>query len=153
MGSHHEQNIPRVALLGAGALLVATLGLAAWSRPSSAEANAKTNPPADTIASSVDLRFEDRPDGSVAVLAAADSRQVGLVPPAEGGFVRGVMRGLFRTRKLESIPPDAHFRLVRLADGALLIIDPRSGVSVDLRSFGATNYGAFARLLVTEVAG
>lgn len=150
MGSHHDQNVPRGALLGAGALLIATLGLAAWSRPSSAEAHAQLNPPADRIASSVDLRFEDRPDGSVAVLAAADSRQVGVVPPAEGGFVRGVMRGLFRTRKLESIAPDAHFRLIRMDDGALVIADPKSGVSVDLRSFGATNYGAFARLLATE---
>lgn len=141
MGKHHEQTVPRGALIGAAVLILATLGLAAEARHSRAD---------DThavVVASRDLRFEDRPDGAVAVLDADTGREVGRVNPAEGGFVRGVMRGLFRTRKLESIDPDARFRLIRHHDGGLVIEDPQSGHTVDLRSFGDTNYASFARLL------
>lgn len=142
MGMHHEQRVPRGALIGAAALILATLGLAAEARLSPA-----AQAPAAAIATSMELRFEDRTDGSVAVLDAVTGREVGIVNPAEGGFVRGVMRGLFRTRKLESIDPAARFRLIQRSDGGLVIEDPESGHTVDLRSFGGTNYTAFARLL------
>lgn len=143
MGTHHEQTVPRGALIGAAILLVATLALAARARST----HEPTGVAAAQVASVRELRFEDRPDGAVAVLDAETGSEVGLVNPAEGGFVRGVMRGLFRTRKLESIAPDARFRLIRQRDGGLVIEDPESGHSVDLRSFGDTNYASFARLL------
>lgn len=148
MGMHHEQTVPRGALIGAAALILATLGLAAEARHSRATDDAQ----AVAVVSSRDLRFEDRPDGAVAVLDADSGREVGRVNPAEGGFVRGVMRGLFRTRKLESIDPDARFRLIRHGDGGLVIEDPQSGHTVDLRSFGDTNYASFARLLESGTA-
>lgn len=143
MGTHHEQTVPRGALIGAAVLLVATLGLAARAR----SAHEPTDVAAAGVTSVRELRFEDRPDGAVAVLDAETGKEVGLVNPAEGGFVRGVMRGLFRTRKLESIPPDARFRLIRQRDGGLVIEDPESGHTVNLRSFGDTNHASFARLL------
>lgn len=143
---HHEQRVPKAALLGAAGLILATLALSAEARMEQlSEARVATAP---AVQASVDLRFEDRPDGSVAVLDAATGREVEVVPPAQGGFVRGVMRGMFRTRMLESIPQDSAFRLMRLVDGSLVLEDPRSGRRVDLRSFGATNHEAFARLLV-----
>lgn len=131
-------------LLGAGALLLATLALSAEARSGRSSAAAAVAAPA---VQQVELRFEDRPDGSVGVLDASTSHEVDVVPPAEGGFVRGVMRGMFRTRKLESIPPHHGFRLMRLADGNLVLEDPQSGRRVDLRAFGSTNHEAFARML------
>lgn len=142
---HHDQKVPRGILLGAALLLGTSLALAAEARIArTSDPALRAERPAEV---SVDLRFEDRSDGSVAVLDAETSREIAIVPPAEGGFVRGVMRGMFRVRKLESIPSHDHFRLVRYADGALVLEDPKSDRRVDLRSFGATNYQAFARLL------
>lgn len=143
MGIHHAQTVPRGALVGAAALLLATLGLAAEARYS----RASSESPTVAVAASRDLRFEDRPSGAVAILDAHTGREVGRVNPEEGGFVRGVMRGLFRTRRLESIDPQACFRLIRRSDGGLFIEDPQSGHIVDLRSFGDTNQASFARLL------
>jgi putative photosynthetic complex assembly protein len=143
---HHEQRVPKAALLGAAGLIIATLALSAEARIERRSDAATTTAPA--VQDSVDLRFEDRPDGGVAVLDAATGREVEVVPPAQGGFVRGVMRGMFRTRMLESIPQGDCFRLMALVDGSLVLEDPQSGRRVDLRSFGATNYEAFARLLV-----
>lgn len=142
---HHEQRVPRAALLGAAALLLTTLALSAEARNARRSDAAQHEAPA--VHESIELRFEDRPDGSVVVLDASTSREVDVVPPAEGGFVRGVMRGMFRTRKLESIPAHGHFRLMRLVDGSLVLEDPQTDRRVDLRSFGPTNHAAFARLL------
>ena len=143
---HHEQRVPKAALLGAAGLIIATLALSAEARIERlSDAGAAAAP---AVQDAVDLRFEDRPDGGVAVLDATTGREVEVVPPAQGGFVRGVMRGMFRTRMLESIPNDGYFRLMALVDGSLVLEDPHSGRRVDLRAFGATNYEAFARLLV-----
>lgn len=148
MAAHiHEQRVPKGALLGAGALLLVTFALAAHARVTNASDAARAHAEAPAVVQQVELRFEDRSDGSVAVLEASTSREVHVVPPAEGGFVRGVMRGMFRTRKLESIPAQGHFRLTLYADEALVLEDPHSGRRVDLRSFGPTNEAAFSRML------
>jgi putative photosynthetic complex assembly protein len=73
---------------------------------------------------------------------------VATIAPETNGFVRGVLRGMFRTRKLESLGHDARFRLAREADGRLTLQDPQTGRQVELDSFGPTNSAAFADLLV-----
>lgn len=143
MADHHAPRVPRGVLVGAAALLIASLALAAKAR-SVDEAVGRSDA---AVVDGMRLRFEDRRDGSVAAIDATTGREVAVVGPEQGGFVRGVMRGMFRTRKLESIPRETEFRLLRLADGALVIEDPASGRRVDLRSFGDTNYHAFAALL------
>jgi len=128
---HHAQAIPRAVLLGAGALMLLSLGLAAGARSArSAEPEGAQAPALQTL----DVRFEDRADGSIAVLDGASGREVSVVPPRSNGFVRGVLRGLFRNRKQEAL-------------GRLSIEDPQTGRRVDLDAFGATNSAAFAELL------
>lgn len=141
MGHHHEQRVPRGAILGAAALMVSTIAIAALARSS--------DPPATETPNlrTVDMRFEDRPDGSVAILDANTAEEIALLAPESNGFIRGVLRGMFRTRKLESIPRDDPFRLAEKTDGQLVLYDPSSGHEVELRSFGHTNYEAFASLL------
>jgi putative photosynthetic complex assembly protein len=138
----HEQVVPRGALIGAAALIVATIALAAGARharPATAAA-----PP---LAEFADVRFEDRPGGALAVLDAATGREVGALAPGTNGFVRGVLRGMFRGRKLESLGRDGRFRLARDEGGRLTLEDPATGRVVDLRSFGPTNAAAFDGLL------
>jgi len=132
----------RLPLSAAAVLvLVALIGAAAvrWSGISIRE------PDAAALASR-ELRFEDRPDGSIAVFDARDHVLIETVR-GEAGFVRGALRGLARERRREGIGAQPPFTLVARADGRLTLIDPSTGRRVDLESFGPTNAAEFARLL------
>lgn len=145
MSEHiHTQTIPKPALWGAAFLIAFSLCLAAGSRSVRLGQAAEVAPPARE---SVQVRFEDRPDGSLAVLEAESRRELSSVAPGTNGFIRGVLRGMFRNRKLESMSRDATFRLAREANGRLSLEDPESGRRVDLDSFGPTNSAAFGSIL------
>jgi putative photosynthetic complex assembly protein len=145
MSEHdHTQTVPRGVLIGAGVLVLVTLGLAAGAR---SLRMADGEQPLPAPLESLDVRFEDRPDGSIAVLEAASGREVRVVPPRSNGFIRGVLRGMFRERKQESVGREGLFRLARQADGRLSIEDPQTGRKLDLDAFGPTNSAAFAELL------
>lgn len=145
MSDHdHSQTVPRGVLLGAAGLMVLTLALAANARMSHAR-NPPAPPPPPVAA--LDVRFEDRPDGSIAMYDAATGREITEVPPRSNGFIRGVLRGMFRGRKLESLGKDGVFRLAHEADGSLTLEDKQTGRRVDLGAFGPTNSAAFVQLL------
>jgi putative photosynthetic complex assembly protein len=145
MGEHHsDQPFPRGALLGAGALVgfallsvvaarVSGVGTTGFAEVSRVETRA--------------LTFEDRADGAVLVHAAGDGRLVRVLSPGTHGFVRGVLRGFARDRKLRHLNHEPPFELIRWADGRLSLEDPSTGRGVDFGPFGATNVEAFARLL------
>lgn len=144
MSSHvHHETVPRGALLGAGALVVGTVVLAALARLTGV--GTVHVPPSAPVAS-LDLRFTDEADGSVGVWNAAGGR-AGSFAPGTNGFARGVLRGLARERHRESIGTAPPFRLTRWADGRLTLDDPATRRHVDLDVFGPTNVAAFARLI------
>lgn len=92
------------------------------------------------------LRFEDRPDGHIAVIDARLGREVHAIV-GEAGFVRGTLRGLARERKRMGGGPEQPFELVSHADGRLTLHDAVTGRIIDLDAFGPTNASGFARLL------
>ncbi len=147
MDPAHAPRLPRAALLGAAVLVGATLLLAGAARLTGAGA---TPAPVSTPLERRDLRFEDRADGGVAVVAAPGDRVVQVLPPGEGGFVRGVLRGLARERRSRGVGPEAAFSLTRWADGRLSLADPETGRTIELSAFGPTNARAFAQLLETH---
>ena len=148
MAHIHTQKVPRAALAGAALLIVGTIALAAGAH------HAHLSEPVApvVVVASFDVRFEDRPGGALAVLDASTGREVSTVAPGTNGFVRGVLRGMFRGRKLESIGREGHFTLAREQGGRLTLTDPQSGRRVDLDSFGPTNSAAFATILDSGVA-
>lgn len=95
------------------------------------------------------LRFEDTPDGGVAVLDGRSGESI-TVLHGEQGFVRGALRALTRERYARQIGSKQPFLLTARTDGRLTLTDPATGQRVDLESFGPTNAGAFARFLVPE---
>jgi len=139
-----SERVPLPLLLAAAGLIVATLILVMVSRsagiiesgPSSKEA----------VAEQV-LRFEDRPNGSIAVFAGRDGPLIDVMGPGTNGFLRGTLRALVRERRLKGVTDRAPFRLVQGADGSLILHDPSTDRRLDLRAFGPTNARAFAGLL------
>jgi putative photosynthetic complex assembly protein len=139
----HEQSVPRWVLFAAGALIAFSIAVAAVSAPHTRSVAAEGGAP---VVSAIEVRFEDRKDGAVAVLDAASGREVSVVPPNSNGFIRGVLRGMVRGRKLESMGRGGAFRLARHRDGSLTIEDPQTHRLVDLGAFGPTNLAAFEAL-------
>ena len=97
------------------------------------------------------LRFEDRSDGSIAVVSATDGRIVKVIE-GEAGFVRGILRAMARERRIKEVNQTIPFELIARADGRLTLLDPATGNRIDLESFGKDNVIEFAVLLKPQGA-
>lgn len=135
---------PRGPLLGAGALVLTTFALVIASRLAG---TLSSEPVLGAPISARDLRFEDRTDGTVAVIDARTDASVAVLAVGTNGFVRATMRGLARDRRSRGIGPEVPFHLTSRANGALTLDDPATGRHISLEAFGHTNAEAFARFL------
>lgn len=124
------------------AFLLLAFGLVAQVRLSGADIR-EPDAPAQLVR---ELRFEDRPDGSVAVIDAHSKKEIASIT-GESGFARGTLRGFARDRKARGLGSEQPFQLIGRADGRLTMLDPATGRIVDLESFGPTNAAVFAALL------
>ena len=154
-GHSHANTIPRPALALAGALVALSLTLTGLVRVGvldreavPAVERARTGVTAGEVRR---LTFSDRADGAVVVTDVDTGRTLGVLIGENdgGGFVRGVMRGMARERKMHGIGAAAPFELTRWSNGSLTLRDPATGRAIELGSFGATNSAAFARFLAT----
>lgn len=139
-----EPPFPKYGLYFAGFLIVFSIALAVTGRTTG---YGTTSVPKSTPVVERELRFIDKSDGSILVLAAPQNTDVATLPPGTSGFVRVVMRGLARHRKLRGVGDAVPFRLTQWRDGRLSIFDPVTGKIVYLGAFGKPNRQAFARLL------
>ena len=135
---------PKGALYGAAGLIAFALVAAFAGRATGIGA---VHAERGTAVETRDLRFEDRADGAVLVREAASGRVVDVLAPNTNFFVRGTLRGLVRTRKLEHIGAEPPFRLTRLADGRVSIEDPATQRRIDLGAFGRSNAAAFSAIM------
>lgn len=143
-----RDSMPRGPLLAIGAVLLVVLIGVAGVRLSGTSIRA---PDANAVAQR-SLRFEDRCDGSVAVLDARSGQQIEAIQ-GEAGFLRGALRAMARERRKQGLGSEPAFELIARADGRLTLSDPATGERVDLESFGPTNAGVFRRLLSAQAAG
>ncbi len=137
-------HVPRGLVIGGAALMVASLLLAALGRESLAHTQ-QAEAAAPALVTRM-LSFADADNGDV-VATDADGLVVARFNAAEHGFARGVLRGLFRARKLDRLPREAPFELSISAKERLTLKDPLTGRSIDLQAFGDDNAATFAPLL------
>ncbi len=139
---HDEQALPRGPLMAMIALVLVALAAVSLVRLSGIDIHT----PDAAAAVTRELRFEDRPDGSIAVIDASTGHQIDAIT-GQSGFVRGTLRGLARARKLDGIGQTQPFQLIGRVDGRLTLRDPATNRQVDLESFGPTNAAEFSRLM------
>lgn len=146
---------PKLPLIGAGVIVAMTIALAAGTRlgvlpPMPTAATERAAHHVATVETR-DLRFTDRRDGALVIDDTGRGTVAAVLPHGvNNGFIRGVLRGMARDRKLRDIGPEAPFRLTLFADDALTLFDPSTGRNIELGSFGPTNKQSFADLLLTH---
>jgi putative photosynthetic complex assembly protein len=149
MSAAFDEPIPPGILRAAGALVAVTLvAVASWRLMAPAASDVA---PVKT-ATLRTLFFEDRPDGSVAVLDARTGQLAATLAPGGDGFVRATLRTLTRERQRRGIGPETPFEIAVLEDRRIVLVDPAVGRTVDLEAFGATNFAAFARLIAADAS-
>lgn len=142
MSERNPASIPRGVLVGAGTLLTFTVITAGAARLT----GISQDPPVSKPIMTRDLRFEDRPNGGIAVYDAKDAKPIDVIAPESNGFIRGTLRAMVRKRRLAGVD-NVDFRLTAWADGRLTLDEPAGGGLIELAAFGHTNEAAFARLL------
>jgi putative photosynthetic complex assembly protein len=140
----HNPNVPKGALIAAAFVMLFTIAGAAAVRITGQGGTHMTLP---AMVESRDLRFEDGKDGAVLVFDAGNQDLIASLEPGTYGFVRVVMRGMARERKVAAINAPPIFRLARYVNGQLTLTDLGTNKLVDLNAFGASNLDAFARLM------
>jgi putative photosynthetic complex assembly protein len=135
------------ALIGVSILTVGSIRAGLLPAPETAPQSRERRQVAVVVAR--DFRFEDQAGGSLLVTDVIANKPVFLFPAGSNtGFIRGVMRGLMRERRLHEVPRTGAVTVTQWADGALTLEDKTTGRIIELGSFGQTNRAAFAQLLV-----
>ena len=148
MSAIDREPFPRGALIAAGSLVAFSLLATAVGRLERLNAPPPSAPaPRSTPAASIDLRFADDANGAVIVREASSGRTIATLAPGTNGFVRGVMRGLVRDRKMRGIGAGPPFQLTRWDDRRLTLKDTATGRTIDLDAFGSSNKEDFVVLL------
>lgn len=140
-------SFPRWVLWTTGLLLICIMGAVALVRITG---NGPDQLAAATITERL-LRFEDRPDGGVAVIDGETGKLLTVIT-GQQGFFRGALRALTRDRAARKIGSEQPFKLISRTDGRLTLFDPMSGQRIDLESFGPTNAAVFVPLLTMQPA-
>ena len=146
---HGGKPFPPAVLYAAAGLLAATMVFALVSRLTGV---GRTSMPEGEVAQVLQVWFDDAPDGAVLALDASGATIARFDDGAEG-FLRGVLRGFARERKLEGLGRDLPFELTRYAGGRIAITDSATGGAVELNAFGRQNAAPFVRLLAQASEG
>ncbi|MEM1081943.1 MAG: photosynthetic complex assembly protein PuhC [Pseudomonadota bacterium] len=140
--------IPKQALIAAAVMIGFSVISVAAFRLAGFEPDAQV-PSAEASSLIMPFRVEDGDDGTVIIYAVDDQSEqvIQVIGYGEGGFIRGVLRGMARARKIHEIGPEAPFHLVQHSNGRLILEDPEVDRRIDLRAFGEDNVESFRALL------
>ncbi|WP_404372862.1 photosynthetic complex assembly protein PuhC [Sphingomonas sp. MMS24-J45] len=159
MNTTHSDHVevPRGALIMAAALVATAVAATSIARiaqipPAASPALVRAADHAQVVKTRT-LRFSDRPDGSVEIQDVGTGQTALLLERgSNSGFIRGVMRGLARERRMHGVGAEAPFALTLWSDRQLSLTDTVTGRSIELNAFGSTNRATFVDLLTRPEA-
>lgn len=138
----------KVAPYVVAALAVLTLVIIGTERFGSGSSDPTAN--ALVFTASEELIFKDAADGVVIVERAADGSTVVELQAGEGGFTRTALRGLFYSRKMYGVGPEAPIVLARTEEGRVVLHDPATNKTIGINAFGDVNTAQLMALLDEE---
>jgi putative photosynthetic complex assembly protein len=149
---HHDAPFPKGALIGAGAVVGITLlmtgavSLGVIAKPQNdQQVRISQGLKPVTIRK---FTFADQPGGALVIGDAVTGQVATTILPGENsGFIRGVLRGMMRERKMSGIGIEAPFTLTLWEDQRLSLEDPSTKRVIELGSFGPDNRKAFMKLI------
>ncbi|MEM8694709.1 MAG: photosynthetic complex assembly protein PuhC [Pseudomonadota bacterium] len=148
--AHEDPTVPKGALVMAAVLIALALALTAATRlgfvPQAASPVAERSAANVALVSERTLYFSDRADGAVVIGDAATGEQIAIYGDEGAGFIRGVMRGLARERRMNGIGQQPPFALALWQDGSLSLTDSATGRVIELGAFGPDNRAIFMQL-------
>ena len=128
--------------------LLVLVGLIAWYQfTGSGVSSTAARPQIDGVA----MRFEDKPNGDIAVIAHPGNQAIQTIT-GEAPFIRGVLRSLVRARKQNQQGATEPFWLGHSSDGASSIEDRATGARIELDAFGQTNLASFTQIYLNAKA-
>jgi putative photosynthetic complex assembly protein len=139
-----DRTVPKGALLGAAALVAFSIVTAGVGRLTGIGA---VHSEFAAPLRSVPLRFEDRADGGISVIAPNSGAIIGVVPVGTDGFVRTALRSLAFDRERRGVGHGPAFLINKWPDGETTLDDPATGRRVTLGAFGDANLKAFTNLM------
>lgn len=150
-----RESVPKPVLIAAGLLMLGSFLFATGARIVNDQRGGDS---IDAVASR-DLSFEQRDNGAL-VVRDAEIAGAGQAAPSqvredvikvfdagEGGFVRGILRGLTRDRQMRGIDLERPYRLSYTADRRLTLEDLATGYRIDLAAYGSGNVETFIEFL------
>jgi len=149
---HVDPTVPKGALWFAAGLIGFVLAMGGAVRlgimPISASPAAVRAAERLVPTASRDLSFADRADGGLVITDVKTGVIVKTIHPGEpSGFIRGLLRGMGRERRMDAVARTTPYRLENWSNGQLSITDTGTHRSIELTAFGPTNREAFAVLL------
>ena len=149
---HVDPTVPKGALVFCAAMVGFTLVMAGAVRlgyvPIAASPVAVRTAAQLVPTATRDLSFIDREDGGLTITDVVTGDVAKSIAPGEpSGFVRGLLRGLGRERRMKNVGKAVPYRLEEWPNGQLSITDMGTGRSIELTAFGPDNRAAMAALL------
>ncbi len=143
-----QEVIHQRAMIAIGIFIAITLAVVTFARVTGMGLHYEPAP-VEPVAM-VELRFEDGADGLVTVYNADTGAELAAYGMDEGVFVRSVMRGVARQRRLRGSESRDPVTLAEFPDGEMWLTDPTNEIEIFLGAFGPDNRAAFAALLYPQ---
>lgn len=139
-----DRPIPRPILIGAAFVAISALGAIGFGRLTGV--GLAETPHLASIAHR-DIKLDEHPDGSVAILDAGSDAVLTGSGVGEGSFAVEVLRNMQRNRARKGVDGSVPFVVALKSDGRLVVEDPETPQQVELRAFGERQTRAFAEML------
>lgn len=150
--NHHDQTVPKGALWFVAVVILFAMMSAGAVRlgyaPISASPVAVRTAAHLTPTATRNLSFVDQADGGLLITDVTSGTTAKTIKPGEpSGFIRGLLRGLGRERRMNHVGKTVPYRLESWPNGQLTLTDTGTKRSIELTAFGPTNRAAMAELL------
>lgn len=146
MDPHDGKEFPKGVLYAAGALVLFSLTVAFVGRATGI--GTQSLPVADAV-QVFEVRFVDHGAEGLEMRSARSGELLSVLRTGEDGFIRGLLRSMNRTRKLEGQAQDAPFQFTRWSDGRVSVHDPSTDDTIQVMGFGATHSHTIQRLMAS----